>query len=364
MLRTPSQRIRTMSFSGFLPASQGRSGRKTARRKRWDRSIVKRVTVVGLLVFLGLTVWCGWWSRPTDWLQASGWQHLPRDYWPANGMELEGESGSAAPLWTAASGEVPPPRVRWLGHAGFVIEWQGYRILLDPNVSAWCMVSRRRQEPPRDIESLGPIDAVLISHAHFDHLDLPTLARLRRVAAVLLPRGSEDYLEAASWRDKAIPMLAGDRWSPVAGAGLEIIAAQAQHNGNRWHPFNSHHRALSYIIRWRGEAIYFAGDSGLGDHFAAIGRAFKPRVAILPIGAYAPRFPLARYHLSPEEAVEAAVLLGAETIVPAHFGTFTLSLDRPSSALPRFAAEARRRGVRWWLAPLWQAPLWQAGGDV
>lgn len=339
-------------------APQGRPHRKTVHRKARSRHLVKWGSVVGLPVLLGLTLWCGWWSRPSHWLEAIGWRQLPKEHWPVNGAALAGgASGSEALLWIPRPGEAPPPRMQWLGHAGFLIEWQGRRILLDPNVSPWCTVSRRRQELPAAIESLGPIDAVLISHGHFDHLDLPTLARLRRVAAVLLPFGSEDYLTTATWQDMAVPMKVGDRWSPRGDHGddLEVIAETVQHNGNRWHPFHGRNGALSYVIRWRGETLYFAGDSGFGPHFAAIGRAHGPRVAILPIGAYAPRFPLARYHLSPEEAVEAARQLGVEILVPAHFGTFTLSLDRPSAALPRFAAEAHRRGSRWWMAPLWRA---------
>jgi L-ascorbate metabolism protein UlaG (beta-lactamase superfamily) len=341
---------------------------RTGEAKPWRSRVGRWALIGGLVASLALTVWCGWWSPPGDWLEASGWQQVPQDAWPINGATIEAGGEGSASLWTAGPGDVPPPRLRWLGHAGFVIEWRGKRLLLDPNISPWCTVSRRRQLPPDAIEGLGPVDAVLISHAHFDHLDLPTLARLRHVEAVLLPVGSEDYLRESSWRAQAVPLAVGDRWSVPTddGVGLEIIATEAQHNGNRWHPFNSHHGASSYIIRSGDTAIYFAGDSGFGDHFAAIGRAYHPRLAILPIGAYAPRFPLARYHLSPEEAVEAARRLGAEIVVPAHFGTFTLSLDRPSSALPRFAMEARRREMRWWLAPLWRSSLWRttSGGET
>ena len=193
---------------------------------------------------------------------------------------------------------------------------------------------------------MGPIDAVLISHAHPDHLDRPTLAGLGSVGAVVVPAGSERWLPAGM---PAVVMRAGD----VASFGaVEVHAVEAAHNGDRRHPFSSAIRALGFVLIAGGESIYFAGDTGATNDFAALGRRFHPRVAILPIGAWSPRLVLGAYHLSPDDAVEAARELGRPLVVPCHFGTFTLSLDRPDRALPRFAAVAHERGISWQLPPL------------
>jgi L-ascorbate metabolism protein UlaG (beta-lactamase superfamily) len=113
---------------------------------------------------------------------------------------------------------------------------------------------------------------------------------------------------------------------------------------------------VGWVVRAGGVALFFAGDSGLGSHFQTIGNRYRPQLAILPIGAYAPAWPLRRYHLSPEDAVEAAARLGVELVIPAHFGTFRLALDRPDDALPRFARAAQERGLRWAM-PRFYSPL-------
>jgi L-ascorbate metabolism protein UlaG (beta-lactamase superfamily) len=200
--------------------------------------------------------------------------------------------------------------------------------------------------PAPDLSALGPIDAVLISHAHLDHLDRPTLAGLSRVSLVIEPAGSERWIPEGM---PSLPMRAGDF---ATFGSVEVHAVEAAHNGHRRHPFSSDIRALGYVLRVGDDAIYFAGDTGLTNDFGSIRRRFHPRVAILPIGAWAPRVVLRPYHLSPDDAVEAALRLGRPLVVPCHFGTYTLALDRPDRALPRFAAAARARGVRWLLPPL------------
>jgi L-ascorbate metabolism protein UlaG (beta-lactamase superfamily) len=279
--------------------------------------------------------WVGWWSGVQPWSVAIGLDEVAVDERPSSG-----------PLWSAADSTAPPPELRWLGHSGFLVRWGGRAFLLDPNASAWCAIARRRLWPAPDLSAVGPIDAVLISHAHLDHLDRPTLAALSRVGSVLAPAGSERWLPEG---EPSMPMRAGD----VATFGpVEVHAVDAAHNGDRRHPFQSGVRALGYVLRMGDEAIYFAGDTGLANDFASIGRRFHPRVAILPIGAWAPPLVLGAYHLSPDDAVEAALRLGSPLVVPCHFGTFTLALDRPDRALPRFAAAAHERGVTWLLPPL------------
>ncbi len=196
-----------------------------------------------------------------------------------------------------------------------------------------------------DAGDLGPVDAALVSHAHRDHLDPATLAAVPGIGALLLPRGSEDYLSPLPGNVGRVVGLAPGESATVGP--LEITAVSVFHHGNRNHPLASARIAVGYVIRRGARAIYFAGDTGARAPFAEIGARHRPDLAILPIGSYAPAWPIGRVHLSPEQAVAAAAALGAPLVVPCHFGTFVLALDREDEALPRFAAAAAAAGLEW-----------------
>jgi L-ascorbate metabolism protein UlaG (beta-lactamase superfamily) len=276
----------------------------------------------------------GWLEGPRPWSEATGWERLP--------PELRADLATA-PLWEPA-GDGEAPTLRWLGHSGFVLRWRGTTLLLDPNLSSRVTVARRRQPAPLAPGELGTVDGVLISHAHFDHLDLATLDALAEVGAILAPRGSEPYLDETVHA----PIAAGlERWESRRIGALEVTAVPAAHNGNRLHPLHSRELAVGWVIRSGDDALYFAGDTGPGNDFAAIRDRFHPRVAILPIGAWSPAWPIGLYHTSPEQAAEIGRRLGVELVIPCHFGTFRLSLDRHTTALPRFARAAAAHGLRW-----------------
>jgi len=305
---------------------------------RRGRRLVFLVLMLGLAaagVALGLLA--GWASPPRRWQLASGWDRIPS----TERVPIE------ARLWSGAGA----PSVRWLGHAGMVVDWRGQRLVIDPHTRAWCTSARRAMALPVSLRELGPIDAVLITHAHYDHLDLPTL-REGELAMVVVPAGSEGYVQPLA--AEGVPVRGARLGEPIFLGPLEVIAVPAVHNGNRFHPLPSRKHAFGYVIRPRdalGDAIYDAGDTGFGDHFAAIRAQWHPRAALLPIGAFSPRVPIGWYHLSPEQAVEAAGILGVEVVIPMHYGTFPLSLDRPDQALPRFASAAHRQGLHWQMPP-------------
>lgn len=286
------------------------------------------LAALGTLAF-GLHV--GWLRAPRPWQEATGWDRIPL-----------AERAGFALRWDGAAGEAPV--LDWLGHAGFLVRWHGARILLDPNLSDFVTLSPRRMERLLDAAALGAVDAVLISHAHYDHLDDATLAALPAVGALVVPKGSEGFVSGVRRDARIVGLAPGER---ARFGQVEVIAVPAAHNGNRYHPLASTYQANGYVLRAGADAIYVAGDTGRRNDFEAIAREHHLRLAILPIGAYSPSFPLRRYHLSPEDAVEVAQRLGVSEVVPYHFGTFVLSLDRPDAALPRFAHAARAAGLAW-----------------
>jgi L-ascorbate metabolism protein UlaG (beta-lactamase superfamily) len=329
--------------AGESPTRPGR-----ARPRRIGRELVRRRTLVVALLAAAaaaLAIHTGWTSSPRPWRQATGWERVPGAPAPAGRLTLGDERIG----------------LTWLGHSGFLLEWRGSRLLLDPDTRDRCTIARRVLEPGLAAAELGAIDAALISHAHFDHLDLPTLAAVPRLARVVVPAGSESYVEPLEHGRTTVIGL--DEGQLLTVGELEVVAVPAVHNGSRWHPLASPRHAAGYVVRAGGESLYFAGDTGRGPHFAAIRRAYRPRLAILPIGAYSPAFPMLRYHLSPEDAVAAARELGVERVMPCHFGTFALALDRPAAALPRFARAALEAGMAWSMPSLAGEPTESADAD-
>lgn len=242
--------------------------------------------------------------------------------------------------WTEEEpGPGPPKRVdggglhvTFINHATVLIQMDGVNLLTDPIWSeraspfAWIGPKRHRA-PGLRFEDLPPIDAILISHNHYDHLDIPSLARL--IAAhrprILLGLGNEALLE----KKKIGHATALDWWRSVdLSPSLRVTSVPAKHFSGR--SFFDRDATLwcGYVIEGPSGTIYFAGDTGYGSHFKRIAERFGPiRLALLPIGAYLPRWFMSPVHISPEEAVRAHQDLGALTSVAIHFGTFALGDD-------------------------------------
>jgi L-ascorbate metabolism protein UlaG (beta-lactamase superfamily) len=243
-------------------------------------------------------------------------------------------------------------RITWVNHATMLIQTAGVNILTDPIWSDRCSpVSfagpKRHHAPAIRFEDLPPIDAVVLSHNHYDHMDVPTLRRLARDQRprVIAGLGNGAFLEP-----KGVPTTELDWWQSVEIApGVKIHAVPAQHFSSRGLADRDANLWAGYVIETAGAApVYFAGDTGWGPHFAMIRERFgAPRAAILPIGAFRPVWFMHAVHISPDEAVQAAAVLGAKVSIPMHYYTFHLGddgQDEPAEVLA--SALAKHPDVR------------------
>jgi N-acyl-phosphatidylethanolamine-hydrolysing phospholipase D len=256
------------------------------------------------------------------------------------------------------------PTVTWIGHATVLVQMDHRTFLTDPIWSdkpfPVSFVGPMRFVPPAlTLESLPPIDFVLVSHNHYDHLDLPTLRWLSaRGTRFLVPLG-----DAALLRDNGIgPVEEMDWWDAREVAGLEIHCVPAQHWSGRRVTDDSRSLWAGWTVTGPTRRFYFAGDSGYFPGFAEIGARLGPfGLAALPIGAYDPPSMMRAVHLDPEEALQAGLDVGAERMLGIHYGTFDLT-DEPLDEAPRrFHADAVRRGIaahRVWTPPLGETLRW------
>lgn len=270
----------------------------------------------------------------------------------------------------------PPQRVRgnqlrvsFVGHVTVLLQTQGLNILTDPvwsdRASPLSWIGPQRVHPPGiRFDDLPPIDLVLVSHNHYDHLDLPTLERLwhRDHPRIIVPLGNDALIAA---RIPAAQIDARD-WGEHVQVTPELsIHLEPMHHWSARTPFDRN-RALwaTFVLATPGGAVVFVGDSGYGDgeYFRKIGEKFeKFRLAMLPIGSYDPRWFMAYGHMNPEEAVCAYHDLGQPSTLPIHYGTFQLAdtgyeapLRDLKAAMERAKVPAEqirplRAGSHWWV---------------
>lgn len=248
--------------------------------------------------------------------------------------------------WTEIAEQPKPPsrvgmgelRVTFVNHSTLLLQLDGLNILTDPIWSkraspfSW-MGPTRHKAPGVMLEDLPPIDIMLVSHNHYDHMDVATLKQL---AATHQPRtivtlGNRAYLEP-----QAIPVAAELDWwqSYELSPEVRLHCVPAQHFSGRGFCDRSTTLWAGFVLESKFGNVYFAADSGWGPHFEEIGRRFGPfRLSMLPVGAFRPRWFMSGVHIGPEEAVEAHKVVRSEVSVPIHYGTFRLGDDGEEEAV-------------------------------
>jgi L-ascorbate metabolism protein UlaG (beta-lactamase superfamily) len=251
------------------------------------------------------------------------------------------------PLW----GKRPSSglRVTWLGHSTLLIEIDGARILTDP---VWSQRAsplqfagpKRFHPPPASLDALPPLDAILISHDHYDHLDRATIVKLaksRATTPIITSLGVGERLERWGIPPKRITEL--DWWGHTDVKGVRVTAAPAQHFSGRGIRDRNTTLWSSFHLRGPKHSFFHGADSGLTPEYADIARRFGPfDMVTLEIGAYHPSW--GDIHLGPVNALSAHQMLGGGAFLPMHWGTFNLAIhpwSEPAETVLRLGSAAR-----------------------
>jgi L-ascorbate metabolism protein UlaG (beta-lactamase superfamily) len=305
------------------------------------------------------------------------------------------QESHAQPL---AGAQAKPPDVlsgetaiTFIGHSSFLIQTAGRALLIDPVFATRLIVLRRQRRPGLRVADLPPIDAVLLTHAHMDHLNRPSLRAVTRemrrrglpAPVAIVPQGVEDlvrdlgfgWVESLTWWQSTelggMPRRSAQSGEPIpieqsaipverfVPESIRVTLTPARHWGARM--FKDTHRGFGgYAIKAAGgPTIYHSGDTAYFGGFAEIGQRLRPEIAMLPIGAYSPDSYRAM-HTSPEEALQAFLDLKADVMIPMHYGTFRLGREPMDEPLPRLLRAAEKAGVGECVAALGEGESWMS----
>ena len=288
-----------------------------------------------------------------------GFLGLPRWRWDqlTKGIPPRPEGGYRFPIARNDPAALRENRSRttltWIGHASFLLQVNGVNILTDPQFSeraspfSW-IGPRRVTAPGLAPEALPPIEVVVISHNHYDHLDIDTVKFLHRRGApgkgprFFVPLGLKAWFAKAGITD----VVELDWWEKAEYRGLVFHSVPVQHFSARTLFDRNETLWTGWVVATSSWKFFFAGDAGYSRDFQEIARRLGPiDLAALPIGAYEPRWFMGAMHLNPEEAVRAYLELGSRTAVAMHWGTFDLTDEPPDEPPNRLGAALQKAGI-------------------
>jgi L-ascorbate metabolism protein UlaG (beta-lactamase superfamily) len=240
-------------------------------------------------------------------------------------------------------------RVVWFGHSAFLIEIDGKTLLLDPMFGKaptpfpWFGNQRYSKLLPIDIDQLPPIDAVLLSHDHYDHLDYGSIQKLKhKVGSFYTPRGVGRHL--ARWGVDRSKIHEFNWWEETEAVGLKLVCTPAIHFSGRYLLDNNSTLWCSWIIASSEHKLFFSGDSGYGPHFKKIGDTYGPfHLTMMECGQYDERWPA--IHMLPEQTVQAQLDVQGKVMIPIHWGAFKLAFHDWTDPIERVIQAAKERGV-------------------
>ncbi len=229
--------------------------------------------------------------------------------------------------------------VTWLGHAGFFLQVDAVNVAVDPNWALWHGPVKRVRQPGIWPHELPPVDIVLVTHAHFDHLHLPSLRKLAVGQPIVVPKGVGVLVKRCGFGQ----IVELDTWQTARFKDLHITMTPARHWGARM-IHDTHRQFGGYLISGPDRTVFHCGDSAMFDGFGEIGKRAKVDVALMPIGAY--DAPSGRQvHMNPEEAIEAFQTLAGDSLVPMHHDTFPLGGEPMHEPVERLLREAGRLDI-------------------
>jgi L-ascorbate metabolism protein UlaG (beta-lactamase superfamily) len=235
----------------------------------------------------------------------------------------------------------------FIGHASFFLQIGGRNVVIDPNFAPWLFVLKRLRKPGLRVRDLPPIDLVLVTHAHFDHLHRPslrtivhhTLRQNGRAPAIVVPRNVSDLISDLGFSE----IVELDWWGSQRFDPLTVTHVPSRHWGARVLK-DSHRGYGGYVLHDGQHSVYHAGDTAYFAGFREIGKRLAPELALLPIGAYNPPS-FRNVHASPADAMRAFLDLKSRWMVPMHYGTFKLSHEPMDEPLQLLEKEARAAGI-------------------